>query len=82
MKEQLAIKDEVIQLIANTLSISPQSITEASGIADLSADSIQLFELLLAFERTYRIETSYDDIMGLRTVGDIILYITRVTSPE
>ncbi len=80
MKEYQDIKEEVIRLISDTLNIPSESVTETSAIADLSADSIQLFELLLAFERTYQVETSYDDIIGLRTVGDIILYIKRVTS--
>lgn len=79
MKDYQDLREEVIRLISETLNISPDVITETSAIADLSADSIQLFELLLAFERTYQVETSYDDIVGLRTVGDIVLYIKRVT---
>lgn len=72
------IKDEVISLIKQSLNLHEVEVTEQSKIADLSEDSIQLFELLLTFERTYQTETAYEDIVRLHTVADIITYIERV----
>lgn len=75
MKHREEIESEVRTLIASTLSLNDAEITVESIIADLSADSIQLFELLIAFEKFYGIETAYEDIVALRTVNDIIDYI-------
>ncbi len=78
MKSHEDIRQEVYDVIARALRIDSGGITEASVVADLSADSIQLFELLLAFEKHYEIETSYDDVVRLHTVDDIIKYVARI----
>lgn len=72
------IHDEVVSIIAKTLGCSSADMHESSAIADLSADSIQLFELLLAFEEAYKVETTYDDVVRLHTVGDIVAYVARI----
>lgn len=76
--ERAQIVQEVIKLMATSLGIDESVITEESVIADLSRDSIQLFELLLAFENAYTVETSYDDVVRLYTVKDVVDYIARV----
>lgn len=78
MKDYQEIKEEVMGVVALTLNIAPDTISEESDITDLSEDSIQLFELLLAFEKKYEVATSYDDIAKLHTVGDIVRYVERV----
>lgn len=72
------IRDEVITIIARVCAVPTAQIQETDQIDTLSADSIQLFELLLAFEKFYEIETAYDDVLALETVGDIIAYVRRV----
>jgi acyl carrier protein len=78
MKTLDAVREEAYAVIAEALNISAVTIRDDALVADLSADSIQLFELLLAFERFYEIETAYDDVVRLHTVGDIVEYIGRV----
>lgn len=78
MKSYAEIKDEVVALIAQSLGMDAQTITEESGIADLSKDSIQLFELLLAFERVYDTKATYEDVVRLNTVRDIIEYVSKI----
>lgn len=78
MKPYSDIIAEVKLLIAETLGRDVTTIHESHAIAELSQDSIQLFELLLAFERQYAIETSYEDVLTLNTVGDIATYVGRV----
>ncbi|MEL7571123.1 MAG: acyl carrier protein, partial [Eubacteriaceae bacterium] len=46
-----------------------------SFIDDLGADSIDLLELVLAFEDEFGIQIDEDDIKNIRTVGDIVEYI-------
>ena len=78
MKDYQEIKEEVISLIASTLSISEGGVREEATLADLTEDSIQLFEVLLAFEKKYDIETAYDDVVQLHTVGDVVHYVQKM----
>lgn len=78
MKNYQEIKEEVVKLIAVTLNISEVDIHEDASLADLTEDSIQLFEVLLAFEKKYDVETSYDDVVNLHTVGDVVRYVQKM----
>lgn len=78
MKEFEEIGEEVRKFIARTLEMSLESVTNASTIHELTEDSIKLFELLLAFEREYAVETAYDDIIKMNTVEDIVRFVERV----
>jgi acyl carrier protein len=73
-REEITI--EVIGLIERELGVS--GIEESHNIGDLSKDSIQLFELLLALQAFYEVEVLYEDIVNLNTVEDIIQYVSRV----
>ncbi|MCB9815230.1 acyl carrier protein [Candidatus Nomurabacteria bacterium] len=73
-------KIEIINFIAETLGKEAETITPETSINDISDDSIQLFELLLAFEKYYDVETAYDDVVNLNTVEDIIQYTIQITS--
>ena len=77
MKSRDEIFTEVVSVIATALNRPAEGMSEESKIAELSADSIQLFELLLAFEKHYEMETAYDDVVNLHTIGDIIDYLLR-----
>lgn len=78
MKGFEEISEDVRAFIGRTLEIPAESIASTSAINELTEDSIKLFELLLAFEREYKIETAYDDIIKMHTVGDIIHFVERV----
>lgn len=77
MKTRDEILIEIKGIIATSLNIPIETITEDSRIEELSVDSIQLFELLLAFEKAYTIETTYEDVVQLHTVRDIVDYAER-----
>ena len=48
-------------------------ITEDTNFKDdLGADSLDLFELVMAFEEEYGIEIPTEELEGIETVGDII----------
>lgn len=72
------IEEEVLGIIASVLNNLSSEIKKTDSINDLSHDSIQLFELLVAFEKFYAIEAAYEDVMKLETVGDIVSYVQRV----
>jgi acyl carrier protein len=77
-KTNLEIEQEVLQVIAQALNTDVTSIALTDHINDLSNDSIQLFELLVAFEKHYALEAAYEDVLTLETVADIVAYVRRI----
>ena len=64
------------ELIADQLSVNADIITETSSFKDdLGADSMDLFELVMALEDEYSIEIPADDLQKMATVGDVIGYL-------
>lgn len=63
-------------LIADQLSIEEEKITADSKFKeDLGADSLDLFELVMALEDEYSVEIPADDLQKMATVGDVIEYL-------
>lgn len=68
--------EKMKELIADQLSVDADSITEGSSFKDdLGADSLDLFELVMALEDEYSVEIPADDLQKLATVGDVIKYL-------
>ena len=68
--------DKMKEIIADQLGVSEDEVTlEASFKEDLDADSLDLFELVMALEEEYDVEIPSDDLAELNTVGDVINYL-------
>lgn len=68
--------ERVKEIIEEQLSLDGVEITEASSFKDdLGADSLDLFELVMAFEEEYGIEIPAEDLEKIATVGDIMDYM-------
>lgn len=68
--------EKVKEIIENQLNLDGVEITEASSFKDdLGVDSLDLFELVMAFEEEYGIEIPTEDLENIKTVGDIIEYM-------
>ena len=64
------------EIIAEQLSVEEGSITEDSKFKeDLNADSLDLFELVMALEDEYSVEIPSEDLEKLATVGDVVEYL-------
>ena len=64
------------EIIAEQLSVEEEIVTESSSFKeDLGADSLDLFELVMALEDEYSIEIPSDDLQNLLTVGDVMNYL-------
>jgi len=50
---------------------------EASFIEDLGADSLDIVELVMEFEKEFNIDIPDEDAEKLRTVGDAIGYLNQ-----
>ena len=71
--------EKMKEIIADQLSVSEDEVTlEASFKDDLDADSLDLFELVMALEEEYDVEIPSDDIAELNTVGDVINYLKDI----
>ena len=64
------------EIIAEQLSVEEEIVTESSSFKeDLGADSLDLFELVMALEDEYSIEIPSEDLQNLLTVGDVMNYL-------
>ena len=54
----------------------------ASFIEDLGADSLDIVELVMAFEEEFGVEVPDEDAEKLQTVGDVIKYIEEKSSKQ
>ena len=68
--------DRVKKIVVEHLGVEPEKVTEeASFIDDLGADSLDIVELVMAFEEEFSVEVPDEDAEKLQTVGDVIKYI-------
>lgn len=68
--------NEVKDIIVDLLNVDPGKVTnEARFREDLEADSLDLVELIMAFEDKFGGEISDEDAQGITTVGDAVKYI-------
>ena len=68
--------ERVIEIIEEQLNVDGSTITEDTSFKDdLGADSLDLFELVMAFEEEYGVEIPSEDLEGLTTVGSVIEYM-------
>lgn len=70
--------DKVREIIAEQLNVDPADITaETSFKDDLGADSLDLFELVMAFEEEYGVEIPAEELENVTTVGAVIEYMKK-----
>ncbi|MBQ9403195.1 acyl carrier protein [Candidatus Saccharibacteria bacterium] len=72
------MKEEVINLISETLEIDKEALSTETDLArDLNVESIDLVDLITAFEDKYNFEIPDQDLKNLQTVGDIVDYVEK-----
>lgn len=68
--------NEVKDIIVDLLNVDPDKVKpEARFREELEADSLDLVELIMAFEDKFGGEISDDDAQKITTVGDAVKYI-------
>lgn len=68
--------ETVKKMIAAQLKVDESTITaESRLIEDLKADSANVMVMIMDLEDNYGIMVEDDQIMKLRTVGDVVAYI-------
>jgi acyl carrier protein len=72
----MAVGEKVKEIVAQQLGVNEEQVTdEASFKDDLGADSLDIVELVMAFEEEFDIEVPEEDAEKVQTVGQAIQYI-------
>ncbi len=70
------IFDKVREITVEQLGINPEEVTmEASFIEDLGADSLDVVELVMAFEEEFDLKIPDEDAEKIGTVSQAVEYI-------
>ena len=70
------VLDRVKKIVVENLDVEGDKVVEgASFIDDLGADSLDLVELVMAFEEEFNIEIPDDVQENIRSVGDAVSHI-------
>ncbi|HYG63111.1 MAG TPA: acyl carrier protein [Thermoanaerobaculia bacterium] len=74
----MGVQERVKSIIVEQLGVDEDEVSlEASFTDDLGADSLDIVELVMAFEEEFGIEIPDEDAEKLQTVGDAITYIRQ-----
>jgi acyl carrier protein len=70
------VEQKVKQIIVEQLGVDEAQVDKtASFVDDLGADSLDIVELVMAFEEAFGMEVPDEDAEKMKTVGDAIDYI-------
>ena len=74
------VEQQVKEIVCEQLSVEESEVTrDASFVETLNADSLDIVELLMAFEEGFNIDIPDEQAEKIRTVDDAVKYLeTRV----
>ena len=68
--------EKVKEIVADSLGAEVEELTaETSFKEDLGADSLDMFEMVMAFEEEFEKEIPTEDLEKLTTIGDVVAYL-------
>jgi len=74
----MELEQKVKEIIADQLGVEIEKLTDdAKFVDDLGADSLDVVELIMAFEEEFGIEIPDEDAEKIQTVGDVIKYLSQ-----
>lgn len=75
-KENKIMLEKVKEIVAESLNVEESTLSETTSLKeDLGADSLDLFEMVMAFEEAFEVEIPSEDLEQITTVGDVVKYI-------
>ena len=67
--------EKVIEIVKEQLNVDAEITAATSFKDDLGADSLDLFEMVMAFEEAFGTEIPTEDLEKIATVGDAVAYV-------
>ena len=68
--------EKIQEIVAEQLSCDVAEVKETTNFKeDLNADSLDLFELVMALEEEYNVESPSEELSELNTVEDVMKYL-------
>ena len=75
-KENKIMLEKVKEIVAESLNVEESTLSETTSFKeDLGADSLDLFEMVMAFVEAFEVEIPSEDLEQITTVGDVVKYI-------
>ncbi len=75
------LKDKVTQIIVQQLGVEADKVTpDSTFIDDLGADSLDIVELIMAFEEEFGIDIPDEDAEKITAVKNVLEYIKAHTA--
>lgn len=72
----MTVYERIVNIIVDLLGVEPEKVTmDARFREDLGADSLDLVELVMAFEEEFGGTISDEEAQQIKTVGDAVRYI-------
>ena len=79
---RMEIEQQVRAVVATVASVEAETLQpDTDLISDLSLDSLAMYELVIDLEERYGLRISDEDLDRIRTVADIVDYISRIVNP-
>jgi len=75
-KRRKKMLEKIAEIVKEQLNVDGVEITEATRFKeDLEADSLDLFELVMALEEAYGVEIDSSELENITTVGAVMEYL-------
>ena len=75
--------DEIKRIISDLLNVDEDRLTEDTDIQnELSADSLDLYEILMSAEDAFNVKVETEDIEEIHTIGDTVRVIEKYLDRE
>ena len=77
----MAVADKVKQIIVEQLGVDEGQVDpSASFVDDLGADSLDIVELVMAFEEAFDLDIPDEEAEKIKTVGDAVKRVDEATA--
>ena len=74
------VLDDVKQIVAAQMHLSPDNVKETTTFSDLEADSLDVVEVIMALESKFDMILPDEAVETFKTVGDLANYIENQRS--
>ena len=75
------VRSRVTQIITDKLGVKEDQVTdEAQFNKDLGADSLDTVELIMEFEKEFKLSIPDEQAEQIQTVGDAVAYLEKATA--